>query len=143
MVECRTRNQVSPCSNPHLLPFRRLGIFILSIDAPIDSAINEYLAINSGGNVSDLVLARNCCLARMLPGEAELVSEWTGLSGMAKSVKRFERANGLDTELYKNYLYLYFFVFFFIVLAHGGWSIRLGQRIDGNDGDDYKVETYN
>ena len=32
-------------------------------------------AIYSGGNVSDLVLARNCCLARMLPGEAELVSE--------------------------------------------------------------------
>ena len=35
------------------------------------SGINEYLAIDSGGNVSDLVLARNCCLARMLPGEAE------------------------------------------------------------------------
>ena len=33
------------------------------------------LAIDSGGNVSDLVLASNCCLARMLPGEAELVSE--------------------------------------------------------------------
>ena len=48
------------------------------------SCINEYLAIDSGGNVSDLVLARNCCLARMLPGEAELVSEWTGLSGRAK-----------------------------------------------------------
>ena len=29
----------------------------------------------------------------MLPGEAELVSEWTGLSGRAKSVKRFERPN--------------------------------------------------
>ena len=27
------------------------------------------------GNVSDLALARNCYLARMLPGEAELVSE--------------------------------------------------------------------
>ena len=27
---------------------------------------------------------------------------------MAKSVKRFERSNGLDTALYKNYLYLYF-----------------------------------
>ena len=27
------------------------------------------MAIDSGGNVSDLVLARNCCLARMLPGE--------------------------------------------------------------------------
>ena len=71
------------------------------------SCINEYLAIDSGGNVSDLALARNCCLARMLPGEAELVSEWTGLPGEVKSVKRFERSNGLDTALYKNYLYLY------------------------------------
>ena len=69
------------------------------------SCINEYLAIDSGGNVSDLALARNCCLARMLPGEAELVSEWTGLSVEAKSVKRFERSNGLDTALYKNYLF--------------------------------------
>ena len=39
------------------------------------SCINEYLAIDSGGHVRDLVLARNCCLTRMLPGEAELVSE--------------------------------------------------------------------
>ena len=31
--------------------------------------------LDSGGNVSDLVVARNCCMARMLPGEAELVSE--------------------------------------------------------------------
>ena len=38
-VECRTRNQVSPGSNPTLLPFRRLGIFVLSIDAPVDSAV--------------------------------------------------------------------------------------------------------
>ena len=76
VVECRTRNQVSPGSNPPLLPFRRLGIFVLSIDAPCSlSCINEYLAIDSGGNVSDLVIARNCCMARMLPGEAELVSE--------------------------------------------------------------------
>ena len=57
---------MSPGSNPPLVPFRRLGIFVLSIDVPV-----EYLAIDSGGNVSDLVLARNCCLARMLPGEAE------------------------------------------------------------------------
>ena len=69
VVECRTRNQVSPGSNPSLLPFRRLGIFVLSIDALVDPAID------SGGNVSDLALARNCCLARMLPGEAELVLE--------------------------------------------------------------------
>ena len=36
--------------------------------------INEYLAIDSGGNVSDLVVVRNCCVARILPGEVELVS---------------------------------------------------------------------
>ena len=39
VVECRTRNQVSPGSNPPLLPFRRLGIFVLSIDAPVHSAV--------------------------------------------------------------------------------------------------------
>ena len=52
----------------------------------------------------DLVLARNCCLARMLPGEAE---NGVGMnrSGKAKSVKRFERSNGLDTALYKNYFF--------------------------------------
>ena len=52
-----------------------------------------------------LVIARNCCMARMLSGEAELVSEWTGLLGKAKRVKRFERSNGLDTALYKNYVF--------------------------------------
>ena len=39
VVECRTRNQGSPGSNPSLLPFRRLGIFVISIDAPVDSAV--------------------------------------------------------------------------------------------------------
>ena len=31
--------------------------------------------MDSGGNVSDLAIARNCCMARMLPGKAELVLE--------------------------------------------------------------------
>ena len=62
-VECRTHNQVSPGSNFPLLVFRRLSIFVLSIDAP------------GGGNIIDFVFARNCCVARMVPGEAELVSE--------------------------------------------------------------------
>ena len=48
------------------------------------SCINEYLAIDSGGNVSGLVVAHNCCMTRMLPGEAKLVSEWTGVPGRAK-----------------------------------------------------------
>ena len=34
-----TRNQVSPGSNLPLLAFRRLGIFVLSIDALVDSAV--------------------------------------------------------------------------------------------------------
>ena len=57
--------------------------------------------------VSDFVVARNCCLARMLPGEGELVSEWTRLPGRAKSVQRFERSDGLDIALYKNYFCLF------------------------------------
>ena len=39
VVERQTRNQVSPGSNPPLLSFRRLGIFVLSTDAPVDSAV--------------------------------------------------------------------------------------------------------
>ena len=92
VVECRTRNRVSPGSNPPLVPFGRLGIFLLFIDAPVDSelCINEYLAIDSGGNGSDLVLARNnCCLARMLPGEAE-----NGV-GMNRSVREGKKCEAL------------------------------------------------
>ena len=48
VVECRTRNQVSPGSNPSLLQFLRLGTFVFFIKAPVDSALNEYLAIESG-----------------------------------------------------------------------------------------------
>ena len=44
----------------------------------------------------------------MLPGEAELVSELTRLPGRAKSVKRFERSNGLDTALYKKLPFTFF-----------------------------------
>ena len=39
VVECRTRNSVSPGSNPPLVQFGRLGIFLLSIVAPVDSAV--------------------------------------------------------------------------------------------------------
>ena len=66
VVECQTRNRESLGANP---PFRRLGIFRSLHRRPCSlSCINGYLAIDSAGNVSDLVLARNCCLARMLPG---------------------------------------------------------------------------
>ena len=42
------------------------------------------------------------------PEKPRTVSEGTGLSGKAKSVKRFKRSNGLDTALYKNYRYLFY-----------------------------------
>ena len=38
--------------------------------------------------MSDLVLARNCCLTRMLPGEAELV-------GMNRSVREGKKCKAL------------------------------------------------
>ena len=57
--------------------------------------------------MSDLVLARNCCMTRMLPGEAENGVGMNRSVREGKSVMRFERSKGLDTALYKNYLYLY------------------------------------
>ena len=65
----------------------------------------------------------NCCLARMLPGEAELVSEWTGLPGEAKGVKRFERSNWLDTALYKNYLFWFERIYPALNCVHDFWHI--------------------
>ena len=78
---------MSPGSNPALLLFRRLGIFVLSIGAPVDSAVNEYLSIDSGGNMSDLVFARNCSVARMLPREAE---NGVGMNRSARGGKKCE-----------------------------------------------------
>ena len=73
MVERRTRNREKSGSNP---PFATVSKFEHFPRRPSPlSCINEYLAIDSGGNVSDLVLVRNCCMTRMLPREAELVSE--------------------------------------------------------------------
>ena len=105
VVERRTRNRESPDSNPPLLPFRNWAFSFSPLTPQVTQLYKWIPGYRRWWNVSDLVLARNCCLARMLPGEAELVWEWTGLSGRAKSVKRFERSNGLDTALYKNYLY--------------------------------------
>ena len=54
-----------------LIPFRSLWAFsFISRRLSRLSCINEYLAIDSGGNVSEQSL-RNCCMARMLPREAE------------------------------------------------------------------------
>ena len=50
-IEYWTRNRESPRSNPRLPSFRGLAIFILS--SSLSCVINEYLAIDGGGNVSE------------------------------------------------------------------------------------------
>ena len=57
--------------------------------------------------MSDLVFARNCCLARMLPREAENCVGMNRSVREGKKCKAFKRSNELDTALYKNYLYLF------------------------------------
>ena len=47
------------------------------------------MAIYSGGNVSDLVVAHNCCMARMLTGEAE-----NGV-GMNRSIREGKKCKAL------------------------------------------------
>ena len=63
----------------------KIGHFSFTSQTPLFT----QLAIESGGNVSDLVLARNCCLARMLPGEAE-----NGI-GMNRSVREGKKCEAL------------------------------------------------
>ena len=66
----------SQSREPEFATISKLGRFCSLHDAPSSlSCINEYLALNSGGNVSELSSRINCCIARMLPREAELVSE--------------------------------------------------------------------
>ena len=74
-VECRTHNQGSPGSNPLCCRFEICPFPFSQRRHSSLSCINEYVAIDSGGNVSDLAVAHNCCMARMLPREVELVSE--------------------------------------------------------------------
>ena len=61
-VECRTSNQMRPGSNHPLLPFRRLGIFVFSIDALVDSAVlklkfMQYPAIHTHYSLSNCTIS--------------------------------------------------------------------------------------
>ena len=73
VVEWRTCNQESPGSNPPIATVSTFG-HLPQLPSPL-SCINEYLAIDGGGNMSDLVSVCNYCMARMVPREVELVSE--------------------------------------------------------------------
>ena len=78
-IESRTRSQESPLESPVAI----ISVLASSFSPWHPSSlsyINEYLVTDSGGNVSDLVVARNCCMARMLPGEAEFTGMVSSLS---------------------------------------------------------------
>ena len=53
LVECRTRNRESPGSNPRCYLFEVWAFSFTSRRLSRLSCINEYLAIDSGGNVSE------------------------------------------------------------------------------------------
>ena len=105
-VEHRPLNRESLGSNP-LSCHIKVWAFVFSPRCPSSlSWLNESLSVDSGGHVGEEPLRSHCSMDWMLPREAELVLEWTCLSGRATSVRRFERTNGLDTTLYKNKSFL-------------------------------------
>ena len=53
LVECRTRNRESPGSNPRCYRLEVWAFSFTSRRLSRLSCINEYLAIDSGGNVSE------------------------------------------------------------------------------------------
>ena len=53
LVECQTRNRESPGSNPRCYRFEVWAFSFTSRRLSRLSCINEYLAIDSGGNVSE------------------------------------------------------------------------------------------
>ena len=66
-VECRTSNRKKLGFEYYLLPFRSLAFSFSPRHPSSLSCINEYLAIDSGGNVSDLVFARNYAWLEWFP----------------------------------------------------------------------------
>ena len=102
VVECRTRNREGSSSNPLCYRFEDWP-FLFSPLTPQSTQlhINEYLAIDIGGNVSEY---SHCAIAAWLECFQEKPS-WCRNEQVCqgrKSVKRFERSNGLDIALYKN-----------------------------------------
>ena len=73
------------CSNPLFAIVSKFGHFRSLHDASVHSAVHKWVT----GYIDEyhrqwwkcewLFVARNCCMDRMIPREAELLSEWTGL----------------------------------------------------------------
>ena len=89
VVKCQTNNRESLVLNPLCYHFEVCEFSFSPRCLSSLSCINEYVATDSGGNVSDLVIVRNCCLAIMLPRDAE-----NGV-GMNRSVREGKKCKAL------------------------------------------------
>ena len=95
VVECWTRNRFKGLAFP----------FSPRRPSPL-SCINEYLAIDGGGHVSELSLSVIAAWLESIPEKSRWCRDDQVCQGR-KSVERCERSNGLDTALYKNIPFLY------------------------------------
>ena len=73
--------------------------------------MNEYLAIYSGGHVSDLVFARNEASLECFPEKPS----WCRNEQVCQGGQKCKALFGPDIALYKNYLYLFLFFLFGIM----------------------------
>ena len=99
-----------PVFQSPLLLFQSLGIFVLT-PWPQLTQLCKWVPGYRLWKCKWLVVARNFCMARILPGEAELVSEWTGLSERAKSVSTLSD----PTDWIMCYIKIYLFTFYNLV----------------------------
>ena len=69
-----------------LLPFRSLLIFVLSMTPQLTQLCKLVPGYRQWWKCESIVFAPNCSMARMLPREVKLVSEWTGLGVKCNAV---------------------------------------------------------
>ena len=101
VTEHRTFNVGNPCSNPLFYRFEAWS-FSFSTTSHFTRRINEYLAIDGGGNVGELYFRNNCSMSECFPNK----SSWYRKELICQSMKYFDISDGLDTALYKNTLCL-------------------------------------
>ena len=90
-----------PSFESPLLLFQSLSIILLSTTPPVLCCVNEYVAIDCGGNklVNSL---RVVLAARLNTSHRRQAGVRINRYALERSVKRLERSDGLDTTLYKN-----------------------------------------
>ena len=69
---------------PPLLMFQSVSIFVLHTTPQFTKLYKWVPVYRCSWKCEWIVFARNCCVARMLTREVELMSQWTGLPGKEK-----------------------------------------------------------